>query len=103
MNHLNSVVHNEAPVALPENLKWRVPATDEYSVHLFRHYNVKKAESNHSSMATSMQDSVSKWAFVQIYLRSCGGLLNIFYINISAAAQFFVGWKDLFTLYSTRS
>lgn len=48
VNYLNSVVHNEAPVELPEHLKWRVPALDEYSVHLFRDYNVKKSESNHS-------------------------------------------------------
>jgi glycosyltransferase involved in cell wall biosynthesis len=51
VNYLNSVVHNEAPVELPEHLKWRVPAIDEYSVHLFRDYNVKKTESNHSFYA----------------------------------------------------
>jgi glycosyltransferase involved in cell wall biosynthesis len=48
VNFANTVVHNEAPVELPENRKWRVPAKDHYAVHLFRDYNVKKSESNHS-------------------------------------------------------
>ena len=48
VNFSNSVVHNEAPVEVSEALKWRVPAVDDYAIHLFRDYNVKKAESNHS-------------------------------------------------------
>lgn len=48
VNFKNSIVHNEAPVEVPEHLKFYVPATDEYSVHLFRDYDVKKAETNHS-------------------------------------------------------
>jgi hypothetical protein len=48
VNFTNSIVHNEAPVEVSENKKWRVPARDEYAIHLFRDYNVKKAESNHS-------------------------------------------------------
>lgn len=48
VNFASTVVHNEAPVELPENQKWRVPASDDYAIHLFRDYNVKKTESNHS-------------------------------------------------------
>lgn len=48
INFANSVVHNEAPVEVPKELKWRVPAKDEYAIHLFRDYNAKKAETNHS-------------------------------------------------------
>ena len=48
VNFSNSIVHNEAPVELPENLIWYVPATDEYSVQLLRDYDVRKAELNHS-------------------------------------------------------
>ena len=48
VNFDHSVIHNEAPVEVPEHLKWTVPATDKYAVHLFRDYDVKKAESNHS-------------------------------------------------------
>lgn len=48
VNFANTVVHNEAPVELPDHKKWRVPAKDDYAIHLFRDYNVKKAESNHS-------------------------------------------------------
>ena len=48
INFSNSVVHNEAPVEVREALKWHAPSTDEYSVKIFRDYNIKKAESNHS-------------------------------------------------------
>ena len=48
VNFAKTAVHNEAPVDLPEDLKWKVPAEDEYAIHLFRDYNVKKSESNHS-------------------------------------------------------
>jgi len=48
VNFANTIVHNEAPVEVSEDLKWKVPAEDEYAIHLFRDYNVKKAESNHS-------------------------------------------------------
>lgn len=48
VNFSNSVVHNEAPVEATDALKWIVPANDAYAIHLFRDYNVKKAESNHS-------------------------------------------------------
>ena len=48
VNFANTIVHNEAPVEVPEDRKWKVPAEDEYAIHLFRDYNVKKAESNHS-------------------------------------------------------
>jgi len=48
VNFTHSAVHNEAPVEVPVELKWKVPANDAHAVHLFRDYNVKKAESNHS-------------------------------------------------------
>ncbi len=48
VNFANTIVHNEAPVEVPEDLKWRVLAEDAYAIHLFRDYNVKRAESNHS-------------------------------------------------------
>lgn len=48
VNFDNTVVHNEAPVEVPDDCKLKVPAEDEYAIHLFRDYNVKKAESNHS-------------------------------------------------------
>ena len=48
VNFSNSVVHNEAPVEVSEALKWRVPALNDYAIHLVRDYSVKKAESNHS-------------------------------------------------------
>lgn len=47
VNFEHSIVHNEAPVEVPEHLKFYVPAKDKYAVHLFRDYNVKKAETNH--------------------------------------------------------
>lgn len=47
VNFEHSIVHNEAPVEVPEHLKFYVPAKDEYAVHLFRDYDVKKAEANH--------------------------------------------------------
>jgi glycosyltransferase involved in cell wall biosynthesis len=52
VNFKNTKVHNEAPVELPNNLKFVTPASDEYSVHLFRDYNVEKAESNHGFYST---------------------------------------------------
>lgn len=48
VNFDNTAVHNEAPVELPENLKLRLPAEDKYSLYIFRDYNVKKCELNHS-------------------------------------------------------
>lgn len=48
VNFEHSIVHNEAPVEVPEHLKFYVPADDEYAVHMFRDYDVKKAEMNHS-------------------------------------------------------
>lgn len=48
INWANSKIHNEAPIEVPDHLKWIVPARDEYAVQLFRDYDVKKAESNHS-------------------------------------------------------
>jgi glycosyltransferase involved in cell wall biosynthesis len=48
VNFANSIVHNEAPVEVAEYLKWKVPAEDNFAIHLFRDYNVKKAETNHS-------------------------------------------------------
>lgn len=48
VNFSHSVVHHEAPVEIPDTLKWYVPAVDDYAIHLFRDYDVKKAESNHS-------------------------------------------------------
>ena len=48
VNFKNSVVHNEAPVELSKNLKFRLPAEDKYSVHIFRDYTIEKSEKNHS-------------------------------------------------------
>ena len=48
VNWENSKVHNEAPVELEEQHIYRSPALDEFSIHLFRDYNVQKSESNHS-------------------------------------------------------
>jgi glycosyltransferase involved in cell wall biosynthesis len=48
VNFAQSAVHNEAPVEVPKALQWKVPANDAYAIHLFRDYNVKKAELNHS-------------------------------------------------------
>jgi glycosyltransferase involved in cell wall biosynthesis len=47
----NAVIHNQSPVELPENLKWKVPAKDEYAVHIFRDYDIKKSEINHGYYA----------------------------------------------------
>ncbi len=47
VNFEHGIVHNEAPVEVPEHLKFYVPAEDEYAVHLFRDYDVKKAETNY--------------------------------------------------------
>lgn len=48
VNFAHSAVHNEAPVEVPQELQWKVPADDAHAIHLFRDYNVKKAETNHS-------------------------------------------------------
>ena len=48
VNFNNSKVHNEAPVEIEDYLKWKLPAKDEYSIHLFRDYDVRKTEINHS-------------------------------------------------------
>lgn len=48
VNFENSKVHNETPVeARPEDRRV-LPAKDEYAIHLFRDYDVAKAEANHS-------------------------------------------------------
>ncbi len=48
VNFNNSKVHNEAPVEISDQLKLKLPAKDEYSIHLFRDYDIKKTEINHS-------------------------------------------------------
>lgn len=48
VNFNNSIVHNEAPVEVPQDKKLFLPAEDQYSIHLFRDYNVGKAESNYT-------------------------------------------------------
>jgi len=48
VNFANSKVHNEAPVEAPDSLILRAPACDDFAIHLFRDYNTKKAEFNHS-------------------------------------------------------
>jgi glycosyltransferase involved in cell wall biosynthesis len=58
INFADSSVHNEVPIQLPNELKWSAPALDEYSVHLFRDYVVKKAETNYSFY--SDQDSAHR-------------------------------------------
>lgn len=52
VNFSRSILHNETPVVISENLKLKLPAKDEYSIHLFRDYDVKKAEENHSKYSS---------------------------------------------------
>ncbi len=47
INFENSIVHNETPVEVSKSERLVLPAEDKYSIHLFRDYDVKKAEGNH--------------------------------------------------------
>jgi glycosyltransferase involved in cell wall biosynthesis len=59
VNFANSILHNEAPVEVEECDRLVLPSVDGYSIHLFRDYDVKKTELNHSFY--SDQDSMHRY------------------------------------------
>jgi glycosyltransferase involved in cell wall biosynthesis len=48
VNFSKSIVHNDAPVEAAVDRRLVLPPEDSYAIHLFRDYNVKKSELNHS-------------------------------------------------------
>jgi len=52
VNFQKRIVHNEAPVIVSASEMLILPAIDQLSIHLFRDYDVKKSESNHSFYST---------------------------------------------------
>jgi len=47
INFTNSRVHNEAPVEVSKSEQLVLPPIDDYAIHLFRDYDVRKTELNH--------------------------------------------------------